>query len=226
MMTHHSHALLLRTPRSLAVHYLFAAFLMLMATVSLGMAEGDDGLYEPVPDPDSSFIRVITPAGKFATIGAVSITDMQDGTTPYFSVDTGEVTVSADGLDPIIVNVERRGIYSVILKSDGDHVVVTDTIEAKASKADLAFYNLSDLQAVDLFAPRADSNVVEGVTSGEAVAVTLRAPLQLTFEMIQEGEAIAEVTDVDLRRGEGVTIILTGKEGSYGAFGINNSYEF
>ena len=81
------------------------------------------------------------------------------------------------------------------------------------------------MELVDLFVPAANAVAIGGVSSLEAQTVAVRAPLILDFELRTDGDVIAEVAQVELERGAGVSIVLI--DGSDGVLAqvIENSYQ-
>ena len=81
------------------------------------------------------------------------------------------------------------------------------------------------MDVVDLFVPAANAVAIGGVSSLEAQTVAVRAPLILDFELRTDGDVIAEVSQVELERGAGVSIVLI--DGSDGVLAqvIENSYQ-
>ena len=198
-----------------------AAALIALGTTQ-ATAQADNGLYEPAPDPDASFVRLIAPEEEFGTIDTKAMNQMQD-VTPYVSVQPGEVRVKAGGTDTT-VTVEKGAYYTVALGAGNTATTLKDTIIASPAKADLAFYNLTDTEGLALFVPAAKANVAEGVAVGDMSAVALKAPLTLDFEVRMGDEVIATVPAVELRRKEGISIVVTGSAGAYEAFATNNVF--
>ena len=58
----------------------------------------------------------------------------------------------------------------------------------------------------------------------KAGAVALKAPLTLDFELRADGETLASVAAVELKRKAGVSIVLTELDGAYTAVAVPNSY--
>jgi ABC-type transporter Mla maintaining outer membrane lipid asymmetry ATPase subunit MlaF len=100
--------------------------------------------------------------------------------------------------------------------------VFTDAVSADVAKAELYFYNLSDLDSVDLFVPAAKVVAIAGVTKGGGKNVALRAPLTLKLELRHGDRLLAALDAVQLNRRAGVTIVLTGKADAYRAAVLEN----
>lgn len=190
--------------------------LALIALGSTALAQ-DASLYEDVANPDSSFVRVVDAKSPVAMIQAVSFDSIVAGVTPYVVIDgETEVKITAGELSAT-ETVEPATFYSFVVGADGTSALVVDKITRNPAQADVTFYNLSDIASADLYAPQAKAIAIEGVGVNEGGAVALKAPLTLDFE-VRDGETVvATVPAVDLKRREGVAIVLSGTGGSYTA---------
>jgi hypothetical protein len=190
--------------------------LALIALGSTALAQ-DASLYEDVANPDSSFVRVVDTKSPVAMIQAVSFDSIVAGVTPYVVIDgETEVKITAGELSAT-ETVEPATFYSFVVGADGSSALVVDKITRNPAQADVTFYNLSDIPSADLYAPQAKAIAIEGVGVNEGGAVALKAPLTLDFE-VRDGETVvATVPAVDLKRREGVAIVLSGTGGTYTA---------
>ncbi len=100
----------------------------------------------------------------------------------------------------------------------------TDAITDSPAQADLIFYNMSDLPAVDVFVPSADAVALAGVAPGQGAGVALRAPLTLDFEFRVGNETKATLGGVEMLRATGTTILLEGGPDAYEAHVESNTY--
>ncbi len=188
------------------------------------MAQAQDaGLYDEVASPNASFVRVIVEPMGVAMVQTTSFDALENGISPYVVVEQpGEVQISA-GLEETVATVEAGKFYTFVLASGGTGELLTDDITRSPSQADVAFYNLSDVDAVDLFVPQASAVAIEGVAIGASDSVALKAPLTLDFEVRQGDTVLATVPAIDLKRREGVTIVLRGSAGAYEAVATPNA---
>jgi alginate O-acetyltransferase complex protein AlgF len=113
--------------------------------------------------------------------------------------------------------VEPGTFYSFLVGADGTTALVIDKITRNPAQADVTFYNLSDIASADLFVPAANAMAIEGVGVNSGGAVALKAPLTLDFEIRDGDTLVATVPAVDLKRREGVAIVLSGTAGVYAA---------
>jgi hypothetical protein len=190
--------------------------LALLALGSTALAQ-DASLYEDVANPNSTFVRVVDAKSPVAMIQAVSFDSIVAGVTPYVVID-GETEVQiTSGELSATENIEPATFYSFVVGADGGSALVVDKITRNPAQADVTFYNLSDIASADLYVPQAKAMAIEGVGMNEGGAVALKAPLTLDFE-VRDGETVvAKVSAVDLKRREGVAIVLSGSGGTYAA---------
>jgi hypothetical protein len=196
--------------------------LALCLTTTAAFAQ-DAGLYDDIASPDASFVRVIAPPNGVAVVQNTSFDALDTGLSPYVVVEEpGEVQISA-GASETTATVEAGKFYTYIVGEGGAGELVTDEITRSPGQADVAFYNLSDVPSVDLYVPAAKAVAIEAVAAGKSGAVALKAPLNVDFELRDGETVLATLAAVDLKRREGVTIVLRGTGGSYTAFSAANA---
>lgn len=190
--------------------------LALVAAASAAPAQ-DASLYEDVANPDASFVRVVDATSPVAVIQTVSFDKIEAGVTPYVVIDgASEVKITA-GETTATEAVQPATFYSFVVGADGASTLVVDKITRNPAQADVTFYNLSDIASADLYVPQAKAVAIEGVTPNNGGAVALKAPLKLEFEVKDGDTVVATLPAVDLKRREGVAIVLSGSGGSYTA---------
>lgn len=200
---------------------LLASALAFSATAAFA----DDGLYEGVFDPTSSFIRVIAPAEVFASVNGVTLRDLDRGVSPYVNVMPGTIPVSMSGGE-IELQVDPATHYTVVMTEGADApVVLTDTITQSPAKADVILYNLSSRNAVELYVPAAKAVAIPDVPSQGGKAVTLKAPLTLDFDLRDRTETLATVTQVGLVRKAGMALVLTETGVGFEAVAVPSTYK-
>jgi alginate O-acetyltransferase complex protein AlgF len=102
--------------------------------------------------------------------------------------------------------------------------LLPDKIVNSPARADLVFYNLTDLPLVDLYVPSAKTMALTGVAPNASGQVTLKAPLTLDLEVQAEGMVLATLPAIEMRRRGGVSVVLSGTAGTYIATAAENSY--
>ena len=198
-----------RTLTSLPILALITA-----ATASLAQ---DGGLYEDVANPDASFVRVVDAGTPVAVIQSSSFENVETGITPYVVIDGATEVQITSGETTVTEAVEPATFYSFVVGADGTSALVVDKITRNPAQADVTFYNLSDIASADLYVPQAKALAIEGVAMNAGGAVALKAPLTLDFEIRNGETVVATVPAVDLKRREGVAIVLSGTDGAYTA---------
>ncbi|MDZ4086251.1 MAG: alginate O-acetyltransferase AlgF [Tabrizicola sp.] len=189
---------------------------LLVATASMAFAQ-DASLYEDVANPNSSFVRVVDASASVAVIQSASFDRVEKGVTPYVVIDGATEVSITSGETTATEAIQPATFYSFVVGADGASALVVDKITRNPAQADVTFYNLSDIALADLYVPQANAIAIEGVAPSTGGAVALKAPLTLDFE-IRDGETVvATVPAVDLKRREGVAIVLSGTGGSYTA---------
>ena len=192
-----------------------ALTLTLAATVALPGFAQDGGLYEDVPDPNASFVRVVAVNLTNAVVQNTAFNDMASGVSGYVVVnEPGEISITA-GVDETKVMVEAGKFYSFVVGADGTKTLVPENVSSSPAQAVVTVFNLSDKPLIDLFVPAASAVAVPDVGVNSSASVALKAPLTLDFE-VREGETVlASLTAVDLQRRAGVAIVFRGSGGAY-----------
>lgn len=203
---------------------LLLAILALAATAApAAVLAQDASLYDAPIDPNSAFVRVLVPGAAMAVVNGTTVEGLTDGLSAYVNVEPGEIAVAA-GDATGTVSATPGGYYTYAWTAAGEPVVLQDQAANDPSKAVVYFYNLSDKAAVDLFVPSAKVNAIEAIPASAGKSVALKAPLKLDVEVIADGQTIAKVAQVDLRRRGGVSIILSGSGGNYTATAVENAF--
>ena len=192
---------------------LFSLTLGLM--VAMPALAQDGGLYEDVPDPNASFVRVVGANLTSAVVQNTAFNDLSSGVSGYVVVNQpGEISITA-GVDETKVTVEAGKYYSFVVGADGTKSLVPENISSSPAQAVVTVFNLSDKPAVDLFVPAASAVAVKGVAVNSSASVALKAPLTLDFEVRDGDTVLASLTAVDLQRRAGVAIVFRGSAGAY-----------
>lgn len=183
----------------------------------------DNQLYEQPADPNASFVRIVSPGESLAVVGGNTFENVQGGVSPYVMMKAGPVSVAVGDL---VGNgdIPPTSFYTFVTGTDGTLHLLQDTIENSPAKADLVFYNLSDLASVDLFVPAVDALALADIVQNTSRQVTLKAPLMLDFEVRNGDVVLATLPGVSMRRRAGVTVVFSGKAGAYTAFSTENLY--
>lgn len=196
------------------------SLLLLQLCASQSLAQD---LYELPADPSSSFVRIVAPGETLAVIDGITFDKMDGGVTPFLMVSPGPVSVTV-GTHEGVGEIAAASFYTFTPAEDGTVVMLQDKITNSPAKADLVFYNLSDLPSVDLFAPAVAATILSGVVRETSRQVSLKAPLTLDLQVQAEGTMLVELAGVTMERQAGVTVVFSGHAGAYSAQSIPNSY--
>lgn len=208
---------MIRFPRPL-----YCAVLTLAVLPGALLAQ-DSGLYEAVADPNAAYVRVIADPNSTALVQSTSFAGLGTGISPYVAIpEGGEVRLTV-GTAETVVTVSPGSWQTWLVAPDGTASLLADSAGASPAQADIAFYNLSDMAAVDLFVPTAKAVAIPAVAAGQSGAVALKAPLTLDFEARVGDKTLALVAGVDLKRRDAVTFVLRGSAGSYALIAEPNS---
>lgn len=186
-------------------------------------AIADDGLYEGVFDPNSSFVRVVAPGQAVAAIDGETLRDLELGISKYVNVMPGDIeVVLPDGT--VTVQAASSQHYSLLMTEAGETQIVIDEITNSPSKADVSFYNLTELEGIDLYVPQANALAISNVDPIQSRTISIRAPLTLDFELKSGDKVIATISQVELQRGAGVAILLKPNGDDFEAVQFSNVY--
>ena len=177
-----------------------------------------DALARKVVEPGTpGLARVVDATASVAVIQTASFDRVENSVTPYVVIDGDREVRLSSGEVSATEAIQPATFYSFVVGADGTTALVVDKITRNPAQADVTFYNLSDIASANLYVPQAKAVAIEGVAPSSGGAVALKAPLTLDFE-IRDGETVvATVPAVDLKRREGVAIVLSGTEGTYTA---------
>lgn len=194
-----------------------------LAVCAAPAAAQDNQLYEEPADPNASFVRIVAPGETVAVVGDETFENVVGGVSPYVMTTKGTISVA---LGDMVGEGEipPTSFFTFVAGNDGNLHLLQDNIENSPAKADLVFYNLSDLSSVDLFVPRMGVMALGGVAQQTSRQVALKAPLTLDFEVREGDTVLATLPGVKMRRRAGVTVVFSGVSGDYTAFSTENLY--
>lgn len=201
----------------------FPVLCCLLALSAAPLLAQDNQLYEDPADPNASFVRVVSPGETLAVVDGNTFDNVKGGVTPYVMMMAGPVSVAVGDLVSE-GDIPPTSFYSFVKGTDGTLHLLQDAITNSPAKADLVFYNLSDLPMVDLFVPTVDTVAIAGIAQNTSRQVTLKAPLTLDFEVRDGASVLASLPMIEMRRRAGVTVVFSGSAGAYTAFSTENLY--
>jgi alginate O-acetyltransferase complex protein AlgF len=200
-----------------------ASLVLTLGLIAIPALAQDGQLYEDPADPNASFVRIVAPGESVAVVNGVTFENLDGGVTPFLMMQAGPATAAVGSLQAE-GEIAPAAFYTFAVGTDGVLHQLQDQITNSPAKADLVFYNLSDLPLVDLFVPAVNSMALEGITPNTSRLVTLKAPLTLDFQVQQAGVVLASLTGIEMRRRAGVTVVFSGTGGTYTAFAAENLY--
>ena len=156
-------------------------------------------------------------------INGTTFDDFKGGVTPFLLVEPGTIAVAV-GTHEGTGEIAPASFYTFAPSDDGTMRMVQDMITNSPAKADLVFYNDSDLPLVDLYVPAVSAMALTDVAPATSRQVALKAPLTLDFEVQSEGKTLAVLKDVAMLRRAGVTVVFSGQDGTYSAYSTQNTY--
>ncbi|MDN3722223.1 hypothetical protein QW131_30985 [Roseibium salinum] len=139
---------------------LLATLAVVAALGGTAMAQ-DDALYPEPSAPDASYLRILTDAGTETEIDGNAAEAGEAGLTRYYEVSPGEVELRIAGRT-ISVQPGANAHYTYVAAGDQGELM-SDEITDSPANADLVFYNLTDLDGVEVYVPEAEAVALEGV---------------------------------------------------------------
>lgn len=203
-------------------HLLLSALLLLLS-MPLAFA-GDAELYDPAPPADSAYVRFINTGTKPINALLGNLTYKQvEGFSPYQVIKEGEYDASVDKTKQS-VTLKAGTSYSLVYTKQGKKgriATVVDAANADPSKAVVYFYNLSDKEA-SLRAPNFNTDILPGVPAGESRSVEINA-VTVDVAMNVENVDVKTFPGIELKRRNGFSFLLTGKNPKYDGVWVMNS---
>ena len=173
---------------------------------SQALAE-DSGLYPDAIDPNSAFLRVFAPGLGDIKISGKRIQTTGPGLSVFVTVPSGESALRwpQGRLD---TNIEAGQHMTLMLDEAGHARFLVPPFRLDPAKSIVQLANLSQLDGLALYVPRAKAYVFKDLAPSAAVGHSLRAPLTLDFELRHKGEVIARAPQVALVRNNSVLFLV------------------
>lgn len=181
----------------------------------------DDSLYPDPTAPDASFLRVLAPEGSSVRIDGAEAEAGDAGLTAYTEIAPGTVGLTVGG-ESHEIEADANAHYTWLA---GEARLIADSPSDSPAQAGLTAYNLTDIENVELYVPKAEAVALSGLAPGDSATVALKAPLTLDFTVRADSEVLATLEGVELRRGTGTSVILTPAEGGPEAAAVSDTYE-
>jgi hypothetical protein len=202
-----------------------ALIILTMVLAPFAAHAGEEELYAPVPPADSSFIRVVnltdTPDAQTKIDDATIPPGMENAVSEYVVIKAGERSFHFnDKKEP--VSIEAGQYYTIAVSGDGSVKVFKDALIKDPAKAVIYFYNLSDAADATLTAPSHNTAIFEKVAANDSKSREINA-VTFGLKATAKGKDAGTVDEVELKRGRGTSLFLTGPEGNYKFFSVQNT---
>jgi alginate O-acetyltransferase complex protein AlgF len=190
------------------------------ALLSGAASAQDEALYDPVPPPDSAYVRVIDAEceGSFEVgIGARSIPVADGGISFFVPLPAGSYPVTSPGHPNVrgTVSVAPGKAYSIVVRGRSAPVsLLEDTIEANPDKSAVYLYNLTPTDGAELFVPKAKVSIISSVASEKSGYRSVNA-VTVDAEVRLGGKVVETVAQQTFRRRSGQTYVVCEENGMH-----------
>lgn len=192
-----------------------------------GANANDEELYDPVPPPDSVFVRLLDVAGEAdapdAQIGGVMLSRTGAKATAYTVLKAGTWPLQMGGTSADLVLEPGKSYSIALVASKPGYVLFEDQIVEDPRKCGLMFFNLSSAPA-QLVVPQEDKEitVIDALDPGTHKTRAVNA-ITVDLTVKADGVEAGRFPGVKLRRRSHVTFVVTGNAGTFVAFKAENA---
>lgn len=183
----------------------------LFASAQAFAVNADSGLYDPVPPPDSAFVRFLgaweTSGSKEAQVNskALEYVDFQE-LSSYFVAKEGPATISV-GDARGEATMEEGKYYTVVLEGARKLRVVEDKQNDNLAKSQVMFYNLNPGNTLSLKTSDGSVEIVPKTPAGEVGARQIN-PVKVSLAIYDEGgRVLRDLGPLAMERGRSYSII-------------------
>ena len=203
----------------------FAFIILTMVLAPFAAYAGEEELYAPLPPADSAFVRVVnltsTPEAKITIDEAAIPAGNENAVSEYVVIKEGARSLNFnEKKDP--VTIEAGQYYTIAVLSDGSVKTFKDVLIEDPAKAVIYFYNFSDAAEATLMAPSHNTAIFEKVAADDSKSREINA-VTFGLKATVKGVDAGSVDEVELKRGWGTSLFLTGAEGNYKLFSVQNT---
>lgn len=201
-------------------------WMTLLALVLLPTAvfAGEEDLYAPVPPADSAFVRAVNLTGKADQAIQIDSSKFpassESMVSDYIIVKQGKHDV-VFGDHKQTADIEAKQYYTIAANADGSIKVLKDALVENPAKAMIYFYNFSTAADAALASPSHKATVFEKIAPLNAAYRDINA-VNLDLAVKADGKDVTTLEKVELKRQMATSVFLTGAEGSYKAFTLQN----
>lgn len=183
----------------------------------------DTGLYPDAIDPNSAFLRFYAPGLGDIKVSGKRIQSGETGLSDFVTVPSDE-TVARWSQGRLETDIEAGQHMTLLLDEVGQARFLVPPFRLDPAMSVVQLANLTQLDGLALYVPRAKAHVFQGLEPNAAVVSKLRAPLTLDFELRRKGEVIARAPQVALRRNNSVTFLVLPNGGDVALHVIEGRY--
>ncbi len=182
---------------------------LLLSGLGQTSAQETTALYDPVPPPDSAFVRVLQAgATSSATLGRATLTLPRTGATPYLEQTQGTLSARV-GTASANLKLAAGKFYSVFAWG-GKLVMLEDPPVQNRGKALLTVYNLSRYASLDLKTADGKTTVISGVRLGSSASRAVNG-IVADLGVVAEGRLVGQASGVKLERASAYALVVTDK---------------
>ncbi len=202
------------------IHAKFYLFFVLMfggALASLAQAEGEGALYGPEAPAGSAFIRVfngqINLPVKEASVAGKELGEVDPiSASKYVFLEPGSMEVDLDGKKHP-VTLDKDSYYTLILMDGGVVKLVKDEAFDNRRKALVSFYNLTDVDSLDLKTSNGKTAILESVSQLDTKNRQVNA-VKISVAAFSGDQKLADAAPVNLERGKVFSLFACGDKSS------------
>jgi alginate O-acetyltransferase complex protein AlgF len=191
----------------------FTRFMIIwMLGLVLSMTLAQEGLYDPAPPANSSFVRVILADASLGSVGAkIGETIYPEITYPSISayqvVPQGSYASVFGSLETQL-EVSAGKFYTVAL-INGKALLLEDAVNANMTKTLLVFYNLTDTAGLDMKTADGATPVIPGVAA-ETMQNILVNPIEVSLAAFKGDKKLNSFEGLSLKPGATYSMVIVG----------------
>lgn len=200
-------------------------FFILISLFSFSLFADDAELYDPAPPTNAAFVRLAigTPTIKEqqTAVGATSYgTVSYPALTDYRIIESGSHEVVIGELKKNL-RIEPGKYYTIAATQDGELLPFSEMLLENPAKSHVYLYNLSNVEPIQLIAPKHNMAVLEAVKINNLKSRDINA-LTISLEVKHADTSIQTFNDVVLKRRVGTSFLVTGNKDNLSALTVEN----
>lgn len=190
----------------------FYLVLILFMFSAVARADGDDGLYEDIAPPGSTFVRVInTDAGADETSASIQGFALESlkycSASTYVFLPAGQIAASIGDVNNTF-NLDKGKFYTIV-RNNKMLTVIEDTYFNNRRKALVSLYNFLSPGKLDLSVNKGAVKVIEGVEFGTKGEREINA-VKVEMEVFGASQVLTGLGAQILTRGDVFSVFACG----------------